>query len=553
MYLRKINKEKNKVNKPLMISREMENFLRERADYLKRKKEPVLAPTIHVDEVSSKVAVFYEKIRKVVDWKEEHLMRRIAIERVLKRALFLKRNSFSNVGEETVLNLIRGGYFPNDSIKKSIIPRVQRLLEKYKYILENAPEPPEGVTKPQFQDDILKIAACETEEILDPLSYRKADILIKLMEGIMSRRVRVSETAKRISNLTEEDKKILIYIAVCQSLFKLDKPIITYNLIKRYYPKWFSWEEESIKEITENIHRLLGKIESYFSHLLADRFYDVFELYDTPFLLLGDVFLNEEEELPDDILDPNVMRKEIFAAYKKRLSTLRKRLFRSAFYSTLSVFLTNVFSLYLVEIPFTKLVTGKFNLVSALCDIFVPTGLMFFLVSTIRLPPKNNFDLVMEELENSIYQKEKIKPIDIEYYPPKGPITKTIFGFIYALGAVISLAIIIGFLYFIHFPTVLSYAIFVIFTSLIFFTGSLIRKRARELHMTKTKEGLWTFLIYPLILPIIHFGKWLAARWRKYNVVGIFFTILIDSPFVLFVEFLERWRYFLKEKQEEVH
>ena len=41
--------------------------------------------TIAVDEVAAKVASFYEKIRGVVDWREEHLLRKTAIERILKR------------------------------------------------------------------------------------------------------------------------------------------------------------------------------------------------------------------------------------------------------------------------------------------------------------------------------------------------------------------------------------------------------------------------------------------------------------------------------------
>ena len=45
-------------------------------------------PTIHVDEVASAVAAFYEKIRGVVDWREEHLMRRAAIERMLNEGCF---------------------------------------------------------------------------------------------------------------------------------------------------------------------------------------------------------------------------------------------------------------------------------------------------------------------------------------------------------------------------------------------------------------------------------------------------------------------------------
>jgi len=44
--------------------------------------------TIHVDEVALRVAAFYEQIRTIVDWKEEHLMRRAAIIRKLKRRFF---------------------------------------------------------------------------------------------------------------------------------------------------------------------------------------------------------------------------------------------------------------------------------------------------------------------------------------------------------------------------------------------------------------------------------------------------------------------------------
>jgi len=35
-------------------------------------KETQDTTTIHVDEVASRVAAFYEKIRGLVDWREEH-------------------------------------------------------------------------------------------------------------------------------------------------------------------------------------------------------------------------------------------------------------------------------------------------------------------------------------------------------------------------------------------------------------------------------------------------------------------------------------------------
>ena len=97
------------------------------------------AGTIHVDEVALRVAAFYEHIRTIVDWKEEHLMRRAAIIRKLKRKFFdLELNNFSetgNVAESLVLELIRGGHFPNDTIEESKINDVQKIINKYIFIL----------------------------------------------------------------------------------------------------------------------------------------------------------------------------------------------------------------------------------------------------------------------------------------------------------------------------------------------------------------------------------------------------------------------------------
>src|SRR5438477_9530694 len=89
---------------------------------------------IHVDEVASKVASFYEQIRTIIDWKEEHLMRRAAIIRKLKtRFIDFELNNFSteNIAEPLVLELIRGGYFPNDKIEETKIKDVQKIIEKY--------------------------------------------------------------------------------------------------------------------------------------------------------------------------------------------------------------------------------------------------------------------------------------------------------------------------------------------------------------------------------------------------------------------------------------
>src|SRR3972149_11765364 len=73
---------------------------------------------IHVDEIASRIAKPYELIRKVVDWKDDNLLRRNAIQRILKRLLFSRLSGVSFTGhieahklaETITLDLIRGGH-----------------------------------------------------------------------------------------------------------------------------------------------------------------------------------------------------------------------------------------------------------------------------------------------------------------------------------------------------------------------------------------------------------------------------------------------------------
>ncbi len=98
-----------------------------------------------------------------------------------------------------------------------------------------------------------------------------------------------------------------------------------------------------------------------------------------------------------------------------------------------------------------------------------------------------------------------------------------------------------------------SHVIFIIFISLITFAGTKIRRRGKELEVIEKKENIFFFFLDVFAIPVTQLGKWLSTRWKKYNAVARFFSYLIDMPFQVFVEFLEHWRYFLKEKKEEIH
>ncbi len=516
----------------------------------KRKLEaPLEEPTVHADEVVTALATGYEKIRRVVDWKEEHLMRRIAVERILKRRFYLNELD----AEPFVLELVSGGHFPNDYIPKSKIKLVQNAINKYKFILDHLPPVPSGKTEAEVQLPIFQIASCEIEQILDPFSYQRADILIECMQSLMREKIRLGKRALDKKIIDESKKETLLYVAIQQALFKFDSSVIYYNLLKKKYSNWFEISKAELSEVSQKFYSILDEFESILNHPLAGKFYKLCERYDTPFLLLGDIIRENFEDIDEKIADSKTLESLTAQAYLKRLSTLKTRSYRAALYATISVFLTNVFALYLIEIPFVKLTgIGFLNPWARLFDIFGPTLLMFFLVGTIKLPPEENLKLVIEEVKRICYGTNEAEVHEIDVYPESSLIVKIILKFLFTLSFLISWGIVVFLAYLFNFPP-LSYLILVIFTALIAYTGTIIRERAKELHVIETKATFIDSFFSQFALPVLHLGKWLSSKWRKINIVGIIFNLLVEVPFRTFVEFIAQWRYFLKEQRDRIH
>jgi len=507
---------------------------------------------IHVDEIASKLATLYEQIRKVVDWREEHLMKRIAIERILKRRMFLLNDS-EGAAEPFVMELIRGGHLPNDQIEKSKVKKVQKAIDKYSHILKNLPPPPKNKNKSQFYTHILSIAACEVEEIFSSAARQQADALIEYEENLMISRIKIGRRAARLLEGMEDDTKAtLVYIGVQEALFSLDPPIITYNLLKRKYQDWNSPSDEHLREWTEGIYRILDDIDRQFNHPLADKIYNLCELYDTPCLLLGDVIAEDPFGIVEKISEPEELEKLIKKAYDRRLKTLKKRSVKAATLSTVSIFASNVVSLYGLEFPFAKYVMGNINVWAAIFDIVGPTVLMFLMAGTIKLPKRSNLQLVLDEVGKNVYEDAKKDVYEVELYPKRSWFFRLIIGLLYIGSFFVSFGSIIWILRQFDYPP-LSYCLLIMFTALIMYTGLKIRQKARELHVTPKKETVFSIIFDPFAMPVVYLGRHLSSWWKRYNIIGVAFNLLLDTPFLTFVEFIEQWRYFLKEQKDKIH
>ena len=524
------------------------------------KPKSAKGPFIHVDEVASKVAAFYEKIRQIVDWKEEHLIRRGAIERILKRKLISELSGFSlvpnlrisDITESLVLELIRGGHFPNDQIPQERIGAIQKTLEKCIYILEKAPLPSNGSPaalkkRINFFNWILEIEACEIEEILDP--PEKENALIECMTTSMEAKIHL----RPADALTDEEKKKQIYIAVCRALFNLDAPIISYRLFKHRYPQWKNLDEKTLAEVAGNIFSIQEEIEKDLNNPLSGEFLKICEKYDTIYLILNDVFEQFSDnvvKIPSELADEKKLERLAREAYGKKLSTLRIRLFRMAILSTLSIFIASSVSLFIIEVPLAKLFYGRFIPMAIFVDLMLPTALMFALVAMVRLPRKSNLEKLIEEIKKTVYLGEEKDIHEIKVGKKRSKVISFIIGLLYFLGSIVSLGFIFWIFKISRIPPTSIY-IDTLNIAVIIFAALVIRQRAQEL-VVEEKNAVWEFLIDILSVPVAKVGQWLANKWKEYNIVSVFFTALIDMPFSALTEFIEHWSSFLKEKKSGI-
>ncbi|MCK4520531.1 hypothetical protein KAT95_01530 [Candidatus Parcubacteria bacterium] len=538
-----------------MFSQETEKLIQKYQEWHQSLQPKKGVSTIHVDEVAARVAAFYEKIKGVIDWKEEHLLRKRAIERSLKRRIIFGQEKREGMAESLIYELIRGGHFLNDTIPESKITVVDKLIDKYFYILENRPNRPEKEKK-ELQDWLIEIASYELEKTLSPPV--KEEVLIEYMFGLIKEQIKIREgtismAGITIEKMTENEKNIQIYIAVQKALFKVDDSIIGYNLLEKQYIGWDDLSPSSslLLEIAQNIYSTKRKVEKALYHPLAQKFYHLCEKYDTPYLILGDVIEENPMKVKENFEKPEILEELIKKSYNKRVIKLKGVMRRAAIYSTLSIFITKMVLALSIEIPFDKFITSDFNYLSLGVNILFPPFLMFLLVASVRAPKKENLQRVIIEVMKLVFVREKKDIYEIKIPKKRGKILNSIILGIYFLAFVLSFGIIILILQRLDFGTV-SMIIFLLFLSMISFFGVKIRERGKELTIEKEKETFLGTLFDFFTLPVVSTGRWFSKKWAKLN-IALIIAALIDMPFLSFVKFLEQWRYFLKEKKEEIH
>ncbi len=540
------------------LSPEIAHMLSSYTEGIQSARKP-LTP-IHVDEIASHIGKFYEQVRKVIDWKEDNVLRRSAIERALKRILFPKLSGVTlkqdidtyRVAYSVTADLIRGGHLQNDEIPEEQVLLVETALKKALHILKHAKFPTNELLplkrKINFTYFIIELAAVDIEEILtNPVKER---VLLETMTQTLTSRIRIRPEG----SMTDDEKKTHVYIAVSRTLFDLDDSFILAQLLKFSYKEWFAPPPELLDKLASDIPAIWSEKDKVLEHAISRQLYTICERIDTVYMLIGDILEKYKEtpaKVPAIFADKIKLGEELGLAYDKRFISLKSRLFRLAVFSTLSVFLSNWVTFYIVEVPLASIFSEGFNIFTAIIDFIVPTAVMFALVSIIRPPPAENRQQVLTAVYQYVYDDEKKKLYDVYIKKRKNSMFMLVVGILYlimmfgVLGGV-------GYVFYIAKLPLSSVVFDTLTIALTFFAAVGIRNKSKELSVDD-KTPVWEFLLDMLSVPIARIGSFLAAKWKEYNIIAIVFTFLVETPMVVVFDFIENWSQYIKERRAELH
>ncbi len=501
--------------------------------------------TIEVHDAISNVAWAYEKLRQAIDYQDEHLLRKNAIERMLKRRLVAGVNA-DTIAEPLVLELIRGRYLANKTLPVTLIGQTAEVINRYIHLWLQVPNLSRETSDRLFSW-YLGLMSVEINELLAPPEHDEA--LLKLMYQVTHRDIAFAE-----EHLSEEEKNTQLYVAIHRALLKSDPNIIRFHLFLRRHPAWSRATEDDVIHLGQQLPDIKAAIEAELFHPASELLQRLMKKYTIIFLLFDDLAKQYGPTAAQRMSFPEELISDIKQAYTNRRKKILGKITRSIIRSIIYVFLTKMLLLVALEIPVERIIyAGHQNLLPLIVNVAFPPFLLLLLGITIRPAGKKNEAAVIEKVEALIFHGDNRNVL----VKPRKPLRRSafftgLFRFTYALTFFLVFGGIIWGLTKLNF-TPISTFIFLLFLSIVSFFGIRVRLLSKELLVVDQRENIFTVLFDFLTVPILQVGRWISIRVPKINVMIFFLDVIIEAPFKAFLEATEGFFGFLREKREEIY
>ena len=512
-------------------------------------------PKISVSELISKMSFYYEKIRNTVDYKEEHLLRKTAIERILKRqiliegAVKIRDLKSEDISRHLLTELIRAAYLPNNSIPETKIQEIAVIIQKY-LNLKNDVIKRKDINYNEKNNLVNWILSLAASDIEGDIGRNRVDkVIIDYMYDILIKNIKLQDNSPY-----HDDNEIQIYIGIYRNYLKFDHEMISFLLFKFFNSNWKKPNREQINQIALHLEKIKEETEKQIKHPLSKQYDRIISRYTVFFTILKDVIDDDPQEVYESFKkDPKAFPRKIKQKCLSRYKDSKKKLWRAAIRSIIYIFITKSVLAVLLEVPATKFFGEELDYFALGVNVIFPALLLFLIVLFTKIPGDDNTKKIVEGVEEITFQERERK----EAFNLKIPVKRRtglnfVFTILYAVTFFISFGTIIGALHKLNFNFV-SILIFLLFLAFVSFFSIRIRKNSKELLIVPPRENIFSLFSDFFYVPIVLVGKWLSEKFSKVNVFVFVLDFIIEAPFKVLVEVTEEWTKYVKERKDEIN
>ena len=488
--------------------------------------------------VAAELAAWYEKLRTAIENRDEEVILRSAIERIIRRRLLLGGNG-SSVAEPLVRELIWARYFREESIGDEKIGELEVVIDNYLELRRLVPQFSK-IKESELSEWIYHLMSADLEDRLSPTPKTEA-IISYIFHNIRNMVV--------IQDDTEETRDVQVFIAIRKSYGKEDLPFLRYNLFKQYFGEL---NDKTLKDIAQRFGQGTKIIEDQLNYSGRFKIFEFVKRQIPPFLILDDIMRNYDEKfrrfIENDEEFTNVITQTCEARYANISGKVRRAIIRSIIF----ILLSKVFLALTIEGTYDRLVYGHILWGVIAINIAIPVSMMVVISFFLRPPGRENTDRIGARIKSLLFDPEPQlgRPLSFNHKPRAQTWLDAIFTSVWFATYVISFGIIIYILSRLNFNFV-SQGFFMFFFAIICFLSYRI-SQAANLYTVKDRPSLLTPFIDFFFMPIARVGRYLAEGVRQVNIFIFLLDMLIEAPFKGLIAFFEQWFFFLHSKREDL-
>ena len=500
------------------------------------------ATHISVSKTVSILARIYERARNAVEFRAEHLVRRAAIERILKRRILLNGDAQS-ISENLVLELLWAKYIDSGLICDTKIKEIHTVIARYlsvKTITYTQISMANGVP----WDIMLGLLSSEVEDTL--ISARKREALNNFVYQAIRPKIQLPGSDERYINMQT-------FIAVERAFAQSDDALIMYELMKLIQPSWFNSSIDTVQTEMPTFLKNINLVRSALRDPINESLFRYIRRQTPPFLLLRDFFFQYQDKTRTIIENITDFEQKLTDIATTRYHEIGTKVRRAVVRSIIYIFLTKMIFALALEAPFDVMYTKHIEYLALAINTIFPPILLYLVAGFVSVPGADNTKRLIDRIKTIIYDFDSLKD-EKDVYTSKQkirrPMLTAIFSFLYLLTFIISFGCISYLLAALHF-NLASQIIFVFFVTLVSFFAYRINVSAKEYEMTD-RQGFLSPLIDFFFLPILRVGHVLSREIAKLNIFIFLFDFILEAPLKVIFEVVEEWVHFVRSKKEEI-